>query len=293
MPTADATLPAALPPAVLNRLAGLIRDDRLELPVLPEVAGQVVRLTNDDTTDARKLAELVTRDQALAGNLLRLVNSPLYAPTAPIVSLQQAVARLGLKKIREVALIISCESKVFTVPGHEGWVRQQFRHALAAGAFAQEIARSRRWNVEECFLCGLLHDVGRPVLLQVLVDLHRSCGCPFQAAAADAAIAKLHTAIGSSLVKQWALPARLSETILHHHDPLASSSAQQTAVMTNLADDLSHYAFGSSLPGARAVEEAALRAHPMLPHLNLYPEELDALLAKREAVLAMVRAVVP
>ena len=291
--SADAALPLTLPPVVLERLAGMIREDKLELPVLPEVAAQVVRLTNDETADARKLAELVTRDQALAGNLLRLVNSPLYSPTAPIVSLQQAVARLGLKKIREIALIISCESKVFTVPGHEGWVRQQFRHALAAGAFAQEIARSRRWNVEEGFLCGLLHDVGRPVLLQVLVDLHKICGCAFQAAATDAAIAKLHTAIGSKLVKQWALPARLSETILYHHDPLSAPTAQQTAVMTNLADDLSHYAFGADLPGARAVDETALRVHPMLAHLNLYPEELEALLAKRETVLAMVRAVVP
>jgi putative nucleotidyltransferase with HDIG domain len=291
--SADAVQPMTLQPPVLERLAALIREDKLDLPMLPEVAGQVVRLTNDDTVDARKLAELVTRDQSLAGNLLRLVNSPLYAPSSPIVSLQQAVARLGLKKIREIALIISCESKVFTVPGHEPWVRQQFRHALAAGAFAQEIARSRRWNVEEGFLCGLLHDVGRPVLLQVLVDLHKTCGFRFQAAAADAAIAKLHTGIGSQLVKQWALPARLSETIQYHHDPLAAPSAAQTAIMTNLADDLSHYAFGSALPGSREVDEAALRVHPMLAHLNLYPEELEALLAKRDAVLAMVRAVVP
>lgn len=291
----DAAAPAAaaLPPAVLDRLGALIREHRLELPVLPEVAGQVVRLTADESCDARRLAELITRDQAMAGNLMRLVNSPLYAAGVPIVSLQQAVGRLGLKRIREVALVISCESKVFAVPGHEPRVRQLFRHAIAAAAFAQEIARSRRWNVEEAFLCGLLHDVGRPVLLQVLVDLHAVCGCTFVPAAADAAIDRLHAGIGSALVQHWELPARLSETIRHHHDPLNAPTASQTAIMTALADDLAHWLLGADAPGARAVDEAALRSHPMLAQLNLYPEELDALLARGEAVAAMVRAVAP
>ncbi|HYE05782.1 MAG TPA: HDOD domain-containing protein [Planctomycetota bacterium] len=274
-----------MPPAVLERFAEKLRAGKLDLPVLPEVAGQVVQVTQDPATDARKLADLIHRDPALAGNLMRLVNSAVYATSSPIVSLQQAISRLGLAKIREIALIISCQSKVFAVQGYQPLVRGWFRHSLAAAAFAQEVARSRRWNVEEAFLCGLLHDVGRPVLLQTLVDLHGEVGCHPNPAALSVAITTLHTRIGADLVKGWALPARLSETIQYHHDPAKAPTAAANAHMTSLADDLAHLALGP-----RRVGEAEVRAHPSLAALNIYPEEMDALLAKREQVVRTVEA---
>ena len=66
-----------------------------------------------------------------------------------------------MKKIREIALLVACQAKVFRVPGFDQQVRAIFKHCIAAAAFAQEIARMRRWNVEESFLCGLLHDAER------------------------------------------------------------------------------------------------------------------------------------
>ena len=80
--------------------------------------------TQDDSCDARRLSRMIHRDAALAGHVLKLANSPLYAPTVPIVSLQQAVSRLGMKKIREMALVAACQAKVFRVPGQDARVRQ-------------------------------------------------------------------------------------------------------------------------------------------------------------------------
>lgn len=295
MPTPPVTKPpvSAMPatttlaPAIREQLERSIAEGKLELPVLPEVASQVVKLSNDPNADSRKLAGIVQRDQAMAGHLMRLANSPFYAPKFPLVSLDQVISRMGMKKVREIALVISCQSKVFAVPGHEATVKHLFRHSLAAGAFAQEIARSRRWNVEEAFLCGLLHDVGRPVLLQQLVDLHNTAKIPFASAAATELIDARHAEIGATLVNGWSLPARLGETIRAHHQPMTSATAAQTAMMTNLADDLAHLL----LEGGRSVSEAQVREHPMLVPLNLYPDEMEALLAKRPTVLAMVESV--
>ena len=287
MPTPTTSKPPTLSVQIRERLERRITEGKLELPVLPEVASQVVKLSNDPNADTRKLAALVQRDQAMAGHLMRLANSPFYAPKFPLVSLDQVVSRMGMKKVREIALVISCQSKVFAVPGHEATVKAMFRHALAAAAFAQEIARSRRWNVEEAFLCGLLHDVGRPVLLQELVDLHAEAGQPFQLEAAEALLSDRHAEVGSALVNGWSLPARLGDTIRFHHHPLKSTTAAQTAMMTNLADDLAHLL----LTGGRDVSEAQIREHPMLVPLNLYPDEMDALLALRPTVLSMVESV--
>ncbi len=286
------TLTANLPKPVLDELSLLLKEHRLELPVLPDVAGQVVTLCNQEACDAKQLAGLITRDQAMAGNLMRLVNSPLYAPPTPLVSLQQAIARLGIKRIREIALIIACEAKVFCVPGHETWVAQQFRHALAAAAFAQEIARSKRWNVEEAFLCGLLHDVGRPVLLQTLIDLHTRHGCALDDNALDHAIDRLHAYVGSQLVTAWTLPARLSETIHHHHHPDTSEATREPATLTAFADDCAHWLLGDDAPGSRPVTREDILAHPTLGPLNLYADDVDGLLAKADGIRAMIAAVV-
>src|SRR3954470_11826455 len=99
-----ALAPPAIPTPVMDRLSRILKDGALELPVLPAAASQVVQLCGDEHCDARKLAEVVTRDAGMAGNLMRLANSTAYAGSVPIVSLQQAISRLGLGRIRELAL---------------------------------------------------------------------------------------------------------------------------------------------------------------------------------------------
>jgi putative nucleotidyltransferase with HDIG domain len=264
----------------------LLEEGRLELPILPGTAAQVMQASSDQSCDAKRLSNLIQRDQAMASHILRLANSPLYLSRVQIVSLQQAVSRLGMKKIREMALIISCESRIFQVKGFETELRALFRHSLAAGAFAQEIARMRRWNVEEAFLCGLLHDVGKPVVMQALNDL---LGASAERPSRDelfGLVDEFHAMAGSRLVTDWKLPARLSETILYHHSPELATTATQTALMTQFANDLSHLSVGP-----RTVDEDSIRKHPTLVPLNLYPNEVDSLLARRQEVTSMVEAV--
>lgn len=279
--------PAALMPAALRQaLEKLVESGGIELPVLPEVASQVLTSSMDVECDLRQLTALIHRDQSMTAHLLRLSNSALYAPPTPIVSLQQALNRLGLKKIREIALIISCESRVFRVDGFDLMVRGLFRHSLAAAAYAQEIARARRWNVEEAFLCGLLHDVGKPILLQTLVDLKRKLGVEVEREAIAAGADDFHCRVGGALVKNWKLPVRLAETILHHHDPGEAGEAAPTASMTRLADDLAHFALGS-----RDVAAQALVDHPMIGPLNIYPDEMEGLIAMKDRVCGTVDSI--
>ncbi len=128
-PGASTGTAAGLPDAVRLLLMERISQNTLELPVLPDVASKVVNMCNDPNADSRALAQLVQRDAAMAGHLMRLANSVLYAPAVPLVSLDQVVSRMGMKKVREIALVISCQSKVFAVPGHEDLVKALFRHS--------------------------------------------------------------------------------------------------------------------------------------------------------------------
>lgn len=258
----------------------------LELPVLPEVATQVMNMTAEEGCSMMALAGVIRRDPAMASHFLRIANSPAYRPTSPVVTLQQALGRLGTGQIRQMALLITCKGRLFAVPGYEREVRALFQHSLASALFAQEIARARRWNVEEAFLCGLLHDIGRPVLLQLLVDLQKELRLKAPAATVDAIVTAHHARVGSELLTHWALPAQIAETALFHHDPGAAPTFRKTALMTSLADDLSHFLLES-----KPIDEEAVRAHPTLGQLNMYADELDALLLKREIIVKTVEAI--
>ena len=284
--TTAGTETETIPPELRDALDHKIHSGTLELPVLPEVATEVISAASDEECDLRKLSDIIGRDQSMTSHLLRLANSALYATNTPIVSLQQALNRFGLKKIREIALIISCQGQVFRVEGFDDEVRTQFRHSLAAAAFAQEIARLRRWNVEEAFLCGLLHDIGKPVLLQTLVDLDRKLKTNASHEAIYNACNDLHADVGAELVKFWKLPARLSDTIRFHHNPEASETAAQTASMTCLANDFAHYACGP-----RNVDADELRSHDMVTPLNIYPEEMDGLIDRKDDTMKVVEAI--
>src|SRR5882672_9489984 len=208
MPTAaiDAARPdaesdaraAAIRAAVAERLA----TGTFDVPMLPQVASQVGMLASSTDADAARLSALIHRDPVLAGHVLRIANSPAYMPRMPIVSLQQAVARLGLQTVAEIAFAASIQGGVFKVPGYEAVLLRLWRHALTSGAFAKEVARARRLNVESAFLCGLLHAVGKPALLQVATDVARSIGVDLDAATLFELLEELHATIGLRIAEQ-------------------------------------------------------------------------------------------
>ncbi|HET6279736.1 MAG TPA: HDOD domain-containing protein [Polyangia bacterium] len=267
--------------AVAERLAA----GALELPLLPQVASQVVSLAGSDKADAGQLSGLIHRDPALAGHVLRIANSPAYMPKMPIVSLQQAVARLGLNLVTEIALAASMQSGIFRVPGYEAVLKQLWRHSLASGAFAKEIARVRRSNVESAFLSGLLHAVGKPALLQLCTDLAKSLRVELAKPDVFALLDEHHAQVGILIAQKWGLPKPVTAAIAHYADYKAADAFSSDAMITCLADRL---ATDLLVPGA--FDDTSIRQHAVFADLNLYPDDVTALLGKKEMVLKIVEA---
>lgn len=262
----------------------------IALPLLPQVANQVLALTSQPTVDALQLSNLIHRDPALAGQVLRIANSPAYMPSMPIVSLQQAVARLGMEAVTEIVLAASLQSGTFKVPGYEAELKRLWRHAVASGVFAKEIARLLRSNVESAFLCGLLHAVGKPALLQVISDAQRS-----RAAAAGhrhvsgeelaALLNEFHRGVGMRIAATWGLPQPVLNAISWYADFEAATAGRREAAVSLLAD-----LFATDLGDPAPTFEAALRRHAVIAELNLYPDDVAQLLAKRSGVARTVES---
>ena len=281
MKQSTATVPEPLAASITARLS----DGRLELPMLPQVAGEVMALCNSEAADAAGLSQLLHRDQALATSVLRVANSPAYMAAVPIASLQQAVSRLGMRQVSEIAVTVSVRANLFQVGADRELIQALWRHSVAAGFYAREIARTRRRSVETAFLCGLLHDVGKPVLLANLQSLREEG--PWDRPTVDAVLDRFHTQAGKVLADGWKLPPQISEAILYHHDFSAAVENGESAMMACLADLLAHLA----IPGTVSVDAEQLQDHPVVEALNLYPDQLEQLVGKADELTEMVEAV--
>ncbi len=281
--------------AVADRVGG----GQIDLPLLPQVASQVVMLAGNPHADAAQLSQLIHRDPALAGQVLRIANSPTYMPRMPIVSLQQAVARMGLNAVTEIAFVASVQSGTFKVPGYEPELKQLWRHAIASALFAKEIARIRRSNVEAAFLCGLLHAVGKPALLQVVADVEKTLAKARPASDKNGSVVyaqivrgglpalmdECHTVVGLRIGKSWALPGPVISAIATYACYEQVPGFTQEAVVTCLADRLA-----TDLIQPGRFDEESLRDHVVFSHLNLYPDDVTGLRAKRAKVAETVDA---
>lgn len=262
-----------------------IETGEIELPLLPQAASQVMALASDPAADAAKLSALIHQDQALAAHVLRIANSPAYMPRSPVVSLQHAVAMLGITLLSEIAFTASLKSGAFKVPGHEEDVKRLWRHSLASGAFAKEVARMRRVNVESAYLCGLLHEIGKPVVLQTATALTQAQRLTIEKSILSGWIDGYHSRVGTLIAEKWGLPKQVATAIQYYDDYDHAGSFRQECLLTCASDRLaSHVLTPEDLP------EESLRAQPAFSELNLYPNDIDQLLTTKDHVLAVVNA---
>jgi putative nucleotidyltransferase with HDIG domain len=263
-----------LPVVVQERFDALLASGALPLPLLPEVAAQVLAMVERPDCDARRLAELFRRDPAMTAHVMQLAGSPIYASATKVASLPQAIGRLGFQAIVQIALVVASKARVFRVAGFEAEVKAAFRHALATALFAQEIARVRRSSVDSAFLAGLFHDFGEPVLLQALVDLVRDAAVAVEPASMLAAVCAAHATAGAKLVETWGMPPKVAEAVRLHH----ASDGCELATVVALADW-----FSSGM-----VEPAPT---VLAARLNLYPDDVAAIARRADDIAQTVQVV--
>jgi len=282
---APTTKPTLHLPGWLHDILERHLDEEMELPILPEASARIMALCEDEKTDARAIEAVLERDPSLASHVLRIANSSAYAPKEPIVSLQQAVSRLGLATMRNIVVAVSLQGRVFKVPGHQSRVRSIWIHCAVAAAFAREVARKLRKNVEGAFLCGLLHDVGRPIVLQATLDAlaHRTKE-PLPTALLDTAMNEFHEEIAERMVQAWKLADWTVAVVAHHHDPDKAAPYEDEARIVRLADLLSYWALDDRKT------PADFEPDPVIEELNLYPEDVEALLGYRGKALEFAEA---
>jgi len=195
------------------------------LPTLPTIAVQVLDLAQRPEADIAEIARLISKDPALAGKILRTVNSSFYARSQPVATISHALVMLGLQSVRTLVLGFSLVTNLAKTKTngfkHLDYWKRSIYSATAARALAARVGLVQQ---EEAFLASLLKDIGMLVLDQVLGpaygELNSKAASHEDLPAVEMAQLGLsHADAGGILAAQWKLPPLLVTPITYHHSP--------------------------------------------------------------------------
>lgn len=273
----------AEPAELRERLRAALDADQVDLPPLPQVAGEVVASGTADPRNAAAFSQLIQRDPALAANVMRIANSPAYRPRAPIVSLQQAIAWLGIGEIRNIALAICVRGQLFVAPGHEPEIHELWRESVATACWARELARLKKRNVESAYLCGLLHRIGRAAAVATLSRVEVAGRYTVAARTFSALADEFEGDFGRKLARQWHLPVSVTDVIDGWRSAGRASGATPEVLQTYVGHLLAIEVLHPELSNLSLLADQGA-----LADLDVYPDELEALRGQRELVLANI-----
>jgi HD-like signal output (HDOD) protein len=248
---------------------------------LPRVCAQLAELTAQQAVDAAQLARLIQSDLALAGEVMRVANSPAMRPRAAVVSLRQAVSWLGVAEVRNIAMAVMLHGEVFVAPGHEPESEELWREALLSGLWAKEIARERRKHVESAFLAALMHRTGAALGLKILSRFEAEQRTVMDARSFAELVVEFEPPFGRLLMSNWGLSGDVQDAACDWRD-YSHSSHSDLAGTVNAAHLLATHTMHPQLFREELVLES-----PVFEQLGVFPDERRAMLAKRDIVRSL------
>jgi putative nucleotidyltransferase with HDIG domain len=214
------------------------------LKTFPVVAQQALAVLSNPEFRVTEVTELIKRDPSLAGGVMRMANSAFFAGGRPVSSIQQAFVRLGRRSVQEV---IAAVATMDLFPDNGG-IGKRFRdHCAAVAAIVQTLAREFQPNqVEGIFLCGLLHDVGKMLLIESgEFDYNLQDPSLFRPdRMRDEEMSLLgfdHSALGAVVMGRWKLPEPIPWVTAWHHQPslaYANKTIGPMVALIRVADQL-------------------------------------------------------
>jgi putative nucleotidyltransferase with HDIG domain len=217
------------------------------ISTLPTIFLKVNDLLKDPDSTAMDLAKVISGDQGLTSGLLKLVNSAYYSFPRRIGTVAEAIAIIGFQQLSDLVLGATV-MRLFsgTGEGSPFTPKEFWRHSLSVAVFSRILAVSGRdSNHETSFVAGLLHDIGRMVLLESLPEQYLKIIESVEkrsmliADAEQEVLGFTHADVGGRLITHWRLPDSLVQAAMRHHSPKDIKSSPH-ADRVHVANILAH-----------------------------------------------------
>lgn len=251
-----------------------------QIPSMPHVIVKALNIIKDEDSGIKELANIISYDQALSTQVLKLVNSAYYGFSQQIISVNKAIGLLGMSQTKNIVLTVAMKSMLSTSGGKELW-----QHSIKCGVAAEYLAKEfKLMNPDEAFMLGFLHDIGK-------ILLHRKSPQLFQKAnelsergldiieAEEIFFKTNHADIGFYLASQWKLSIIVANAIKYHHNPLKSSMLN-VASLVYFADTLVKTNFRKPYFNAEVENRTNIHIADPLAYKELIEEKSSTLLSE-------------
>lgn len=215
------------------------------LPPMPGAAQKAFKLSVDPNAEARDFIDVIESDEALSARILKIANSVYFDRGNKSQTIEQAVVVIGLAELRSLLNATSL-SEIFpsTSPARAVAWANDIATALIARSIAQRVFPAA---TEQAFLAGLMHDIGRLLLIQRAGDIYTKVlkqveekGLPFHLIEVEL-LPFDHTEVGHLIAKRWNFTPELTNAIRKHHSPLSDySGPSDIAAIVHCADAFAH-----------------------------------------------------
>lgn len=255
---------------VVNEVYELIRTGAVEIPPLPADMQLLMDKVNDPNLTIHQIIDCLT-DPLLVSKILRICNSPFYGRRIKVDSLRDAVVYMGLKSLMSIVTVNALSG---FAPQHADQIEKILHHSMMVGMVAKQLARDMGGNHDQAFVCGLLHDLGKIVLLEVLAryDLDTS--------KREQLVQDHHQQLGVLVARKWNFSDEIQEVIRYHHLPEQAQQFPQLTQIVYIANLLAKNEQPTSHDNSMYTSDVAVHVPPaFFDHLEELDREIAAILA--------------
>ncbi len=220
------------------------------LPSLPHLYQQVVEELKSEDTSLERIGGIISQDVAMTAKILQLVNSSFFGLAQTVHDPAQAAALIGLKMLKPLVLVVGIFEQFREIDGFGFSLDALLDHSVAVGTKARDILRQRDFRspmVEDGFVGGMLHDVGKLVLAancrqqyREALSMARDQSIPLHVAEQQI-LGTTHAQVGGYLLGLWKFSDLVIEAVTFHHLPSASANFSFSPLTgVHLADAICH-----------------------------------------------------
>ncbi len=254
----------------MNAREVIARVEKIEsLPTIPPILKKILSVIEDPKVSLQKITDFVSSDPSLTARILKMVNSPVYGFPGRISSVSHAMVILGLNAVKGLLLGVS----VFEIMKKS--MIGLWEHSLSTAIFARIIAiKKELQSPEEISIGGLLHDIGKVILIIALKDEYLKIIDSVQGGerllyeVERENFGITHAEVGGIIAKKWNFPLKLIEPMMYHHRPQMSEKFKMETAVVHLANT-----FALSRGVGYSGEVYVPSVHPSLSEILNFKEE--------------------
>lgn len=257
---------------------------KFQLAPLPAIAYRILEVTNDDDADPRRLTDLIENEPAVSSAVLRIANSATFAGMPALARIDSAIARLGLQEVGLVATAAIHKGRFdHNSPERQKLMLTLWTHSITVALGARRLAASTGVDASEAFLGGLLHDVGRLLVLQGVDAFERAHKTSTPADSLLDLMEVLHARLGHRVLASWRMAPPVCDVALRHHE--SARPEDQLLATVQVADEIARKMGASLVPNPLL----DVTQHAAIEVLRLDELELAEIMVDIEDELVRVR----